>query len=588
MRTLLLLLRLTEGNRRRAAAGLALALVAALANIALMAVSGWFLTGMAMAGAAGASFNFFLPAAVIRACAIVRTAGRYLERLTTHEATFRLIGALRARVFRALAPRLPFGLPDRRRGEENGGGHSGDLAARLGGDLDGLQRAYLHILVPGATALLAGVATVAYAWTVHRGAAAVLAGGLLAGGVGLPGLLALAGHRAGREAVAEASALRVWAVDMADGRDELMAFAAAERHGARLDGLHGRLAAAQRRAARLESFGTAGAQALGSAVLWTVVLAGAPAVTAGRLPAPDLVMLAFLALAAVETTGPLAGAFQSWGALAAAGDRVRPLLSTAAPPVPVRPSAAPAPPAAPHIRLDGIRVRYPGLPSLALDGFSLELPPGSRIALVGPSGSGKSTVVALLAGFLEPEGGRMLLDGRPVTADRAARPFAPFLAAASQSPQLLAGSIRRNLRVAAPAASDETLTAACDRAGLGPWLAALPDGLDTLVGAGGRALSGGEARRLAVARALLGTGPVLVLDEPGEGLDPATEQRLLDRLLSAPDRRTVLLITHRPTGLERMDHVVMLDRGRVMEQGPPWTLASRNGPFRRFLERSFV
>ncbi|HYH22673.1 MAG TPA: thiol reductant ABC exporter subunit CydC [Azospirillum sp.] len=582
MKRLAFLFGLLKGQGAWVLAGVALAVTTALANIALMAVSGWFITGMAAAGLAGAGaagFNYFLPAAVIRGCAMARTAGRYLERLVTHEATFRLIGGLRVRVFLALAPRLPFGLP---------GAHSGDLAARAGADLDSLQRVYLQVAVPVLTAAIVGAAAVGYAATRDQGVAILLAGGLVLGGVALPGALALAGRRPGRDAVAAASALRTWAVDRAQGLDELEAFGATARHGDGLIREQERLAAAQARSARQEAVGAAVGQSLGSLVLWGVlwgaVVAGAPLVAAGTLAAPDLVMLAFLALASVEVTGPLAGAFQAWGAMAAAADRIRPLLAAPPPPAPLPVPSGSRPP---HVRLRSVAVRYPAGDGRALDGLTLDLPPGARVALVGPSGSGKSTVAALLAGFLPVEKGEVLLDGRPVAPGDAGA-LAGLLAAAPQTPHLLAGSVRRNLQVAAPWADDAALVDACERAALGPWLAGLPEGLDTAIGEGGRPLSGGEARRLAVARALLGSGPILVLDEPGEGLDPATGRRLLDGVLSSPGTRTVLLITHRVTCLERMDHVVMMDRGRVLEQGPPWALAGRDGPFRRFLERSFV
>lgn len=573
MRTALFLIGLLRGHIRWALAGLVLSVLAALANIALLAVSGGFITGMALAGAAGAGFNYFLPSATIRACAILRTGGRYLERLATHEATFRLIASLRARLFLGLAPRLPFG---------DAGAHSGDLAARLGGDLDSLQRAYLQILVPAGAALLVGAVVVAYAGTLSTAAALVIAAGLLVGGAIAPALLVRAGRRPGEEAVTALAALRVWAVDMADGREELAAFGALGRIGERLDVLQARLTAAQRRAARLDAVAGAVAQLVGSLMLWAVVLVGAPVVAAGALGASDLVTLAFLALASAEVTGPLGGAFAAWGAIAAASERIRPLLARQTEPPSI---TRPAPRAtAPHLRLDGLRVRYPDATEPALDGLTLDLPPGARVALVGASGSGKSTVVAALAGFLPVEGGRILLDGQPV-ADGA---LAPLLSVAPQTPHLLSGSLRRNLRIAAPGASDEVLRGACATAGLGPWLAALPEGLDTAIGTGGRALSGGEARRLTVARALLAEAPLLILDEPGEGLDPATERRMLEAILDARPDGGLLLITHRPTVLERMDHIVVLDRGRVLEQGPPRTLASRDGPFRRFLERSYV
>jgi ABC-type multidrug transport system fused ATPase/permease subunit len=204
-----------------------------------------------------------------------------------------------------------------------------------------------------------------------------------------------------------------------------------------------------------------------------------------------------------------------------------------------------------------VRARYPGQPEPAVDNVSLRLEPGERVALVGPSGAGKSTVTNLLVRFLDPELGRVTLDGRDVRAYRQAD-VRRAISVVGQDAHLFSASIRENLRLAQPNASDEALAEALRRARIWNWIAALPDGLDTLVGECGRELSGGQRQRIALARTLLADAPVLVLDEPTAHLDPSTATRLVEDVLSAAGDRTVLLITHRTEGLDLVDRVVSL------------------------------
>jgi ABC-type multidrug transport system fused ATPase/permease subunit len=198
-----------------------------------------------------------------------------------------------------------------------------------------------------------------------------------------------------------------------------------------------------------------------------------------------------------------------------------------------------------------------------LRGVDLRLDPGKRVALVGPSGAGKTTVTNLLLRFLDPVEGRMTIAGRDAREYRQADVRRTF-ALAGQEAHLFSSTIRENLRLARPEASDAELHGALRRARLGEWVASLPDGLDTLVGEEGNAVSGGQRQRLVLARALLADAPVLVLDEPTAHLDPSTATALMDDVLDATADKTVLLITHRPEGLERMDEIVALDAGRVV------------------------
>ena len=266
--------------------------------------------------------------------------------------------------------------------------------------------------------------------------------------------------------------------------------------------------------------------------------------------------LALLALASFDSVAPLPGVARELSATLAAGRRVLDLTGRE-PAVrdPEQPLAPPRGPAA--VALEDVTARYAAEDEDALQGFGLRLDPGRRVALVGPSGAGKTTVTNLLFRFLDPDEGRVTIAGEDVRRYRQADVRATF-ALAGQEAHLFDSSIRENLRIGRPTATDGELEDALARAQLADWVASLPDGIDTLVGEEGTELSGGQRQRLVLARALLSKAPVLVLDEPTAHLDPPTAERLMDDVLDAAGERTVLLITHRREGLERMDEVVAL------------------------------
>jgi ABC-type transport system involved in cytochrome bd biosynthesis fused ATPase/permease subunit len=265
-------------------------------------------------------------------------------------------------------------------------------------------------------------------------------------------------------------------------------------------------------------------------------------------------MLALLALASFEGVQPLAGAARELAATLAAGRRL--LELTGASPAVCDPASPANPPTSPFaIELRAVRARYPGQPRPALDGVSLRLGPGERVALLGPSGAGKTTVVNLLLRFLDPEQGEVRLAGRDLRAYRQ-RDVRAAIAVAGQESHLFAASIRDNLRLARSDATDEQLEGALRRARIWDWIEGLPDGLDTFVGEQGRELSGGQRQRIALARALLRDAPVLVLDEPTAHVDRATAAALARDVFAAADHKSVLLITHRTEGLEFVDRIV--------------------------------
>ncbi len=544
MRLLFRLLSLYRPYLGWLALGVAVALVTLLANLALMAASGWFITAMGIAGAVGGTLDYFTPAAVIRACAILRTGGRYVERLVTHEATFRLIARLRVWLYRQLEPQSPRAL-DRY--------HSGDLASRLRSDLDRLETVYLRVFVP----LVVAVAAVSLllAWMNRYAASFAMAEGLLLGlsGFAVPLLLAVATSRLGQRQVRLAVALTETAVDTVQGMAELLAFGAAPAHAARFAELSRRRIATQVRLGRLNGLSQAALLVGSNLALWSVVVLAIPLVRGGGLAAADFVMLALAALAGFEAVAPLPAAFLLAGEVVESATRIF-ALADACPPL-SRDTGEAEVPVRCEVRMSRVRFAYEAGAPPVVDGFDLDLPQGRRVAIVGPTGSGKSTVVLLLTGLLQPDAGTILLNGHQVT-DLAPDAVRRFFAVAPQDPGLFSGSLRQNLLLARPDASDSELWQALAVVQLAEFVVSLPQGLDTWLGEAGVTFSGGQARRLSIARAVLKEAPVLILDEPGEGLDYLVERSLLQAVVSQLGARSLLLITHRAAGLEQMDQVL--------------------------------
>lgn len=563
MRDLARLLRLHAPYWRWMASGVALGLVTVLANFGLLALSGWFLASAAAAGLAGYAvqnaFNLFTPAAGVRFFATVRVLGRYAARLVDHEATFRQIAALRVYLFSRLVPLAPLGLADR----------GGDVLARLVADVERLNDFYPRVLVP---ILVAGVGSVAMALVF--GAIAVPAGVvlfllLLVAGMAVP----LVGLRLaavpGREIVATEAALRADMVDTVQGMADLLTYGAAEAMVARIASADASLLSQQQRMRAIDGFGAASASLLASLAMGAMLLIGIPAVRSGAISGPDLALLVLGALAAFEAVSPLAQALPLLAQIRASARRVFELADR---PVPVRePEASPTRPARLDLELRGVRLRYdvPGRDerAWALDGVDLRIPAGNRMILVGRSGAGKTSVANLLLRFAEYQEGSALLGGvelRDIRGDD----LRSLLTVVSQRSFLFHGTIRDNLLLARPDATEPMLWHALEMAQLAAFVRTQPEGLDALVGEGGARISGGEARRVALARAALRDTPWLILDEPMEGLDAVTAAALHTALETVMAGRTVLWMTHRLDMLADTDTLAVLDGGRVVEVGP--------------------
>lgn len=537
-------------------AGTSVAVLSALSGIGLLAVSGHFITGMALAGASGAAINYYTPAALIRLFAILRTGGRYVERLVTHEATLRVLARLRLWLFDRLVPLAPARLGTLR---------SAELLTRLRADVDALEHAYLGVAVPLAVAAVVATVVLAVAGCFLPLLAPLLAVMLLLAGVLLPRWTLRRGAVPGETAAASAETLRLLAADGLQGRAELALYGAEAAHAQRVAAAATRLRLARAQTDRLQAVGGAGVTLATQLAVVGVLALGLPALRAATLAGPDLTMLALLVLGAFETITPLPEAWAQLGATLASARRVLALADT--PPAVSDPPRAVLPESGSDIAIRRLRLRYGEAGRWSLDGVDLDLPQGRRLALVGPSGAGKSSLVGALLRFL-PYSGSITLGGVPLDACRGDDVRAR-IAVVDQHPYLFDASLRDNLRIARPTASDDELLHVLEQAQLGGYLASLPHGLGTWVGEDGVRISGGEARRIAIARALLADAPVLVLDEPLEGLDAGTAADLYRALDVATAGRSVLLITHRLGGLSTLvDDVASIREGRIVGYAP--------------------
>ncbi|MGY1580122.1 ATP-binding cassette domain-containing protein [Streptomyces sp. MN13] len=616
MRALFSVLR-TAGPLRRLLPAAGLALAADLAGVTLMALAAWLIARAAQHPPMGA---LSVAIVAVRALAVTRGLFRYGERLAGHDAALRAVARLRGRVFGALARRPAH--------EDARTVRDADAASRLVADVDLVQDALLRVALPALSATAVSVVAVGCAALVSPPAALVLALGLTCGGLLVPALTAAGSARAARRGAALRAELAVRTADLLDGAADLRVFGAADRETERAVGTARRLRAHDRGAALLNVLAAAALTVVQGATTVAVAV-----VCARSVPGVWSVTLPLLTLASFEVLAPLPTAAQHLTALPETARRVQALLTpahTAPDPTPTSPAplpdgvtapagppartagsaeraagkavapsgttalpegaatrahptagatatpdgaVAPAPAAhrtapAAHLSVRDLSVRHrPGGP-LALRGVDLELPPGRRVAVVGASGAGKSTLLAAIARFAVPCGGEIRLGD----ADLARVPEAELrrtVSGALQDAHVFHTTVRNNLLPARPGATDAQLHDALRRAGLLEWVRSLPERLDTVVGSDGDRLSGGQRRRLVLARALLAAPPLLLLDEPTEGLDPATADAVLADVLASTRGTSLILVTHRTVGLEAMDEVLVMDGGRVVRRGAP-------------------
>lgn len=552
--------------------GVVLAIVTLLASIGLLTLSGWFLSASAVVGVAGIySFNYMLPAAGVRGAAIIRTAGRYFERLVSHDATFRVLQHLRVFTFSKLLPLSPAGLARFRQGE---------LLNRIVADVDTLDHLYLRVISPLVGALVVIMVVTAGLSILDVTLALTLGGIMLLTVLILPPLFYRAGKPAGECITQMRGQYRQQLTAWLQGQAELMLFNASDRYREQLEKTEQRWQDGQRRQAELTALSQALMLLIGGVAVIAMLWLTSAGVGGNSQPGALIALFVFCALAAFEALAPVTGAFQHLGQVIASARRITQI--TEQPPEVSFAQGAEQTFSRVALTLNQVTFSYPQQPTAALENISLQVSAGDHIAILGRTGCGKSTLLQLLTRAWDPAQGEILLNDQPLaqlneTTLRRAMSVVP------QRVHLFSATLRDNLLLAAPQASDAHLVNILERVGLGKLLD--DSGLNSWLGEGGRQLSGGELRRLAIARALLHDAPLMLLDEPTEGLDATTESQILDLLAEVMKEKTVLMVTHRLRGLARFNQIIIMDNGKIIEQGSHAELLAQQGRYYQFKQR---
>jgi thiol reductant ABC exporter CydC subunit len=541
------------------------------AGIGLVATSAWLISRASQRPQQSA---LALAIVAVQCFGLSRGLSRYGQRVVGHDAAFRALRDQRVRCYERLEQLAPAGLPAFR---------SGDLLARLAHDIDSLQDLLLRVIPPFAVALLVGAATVALVWWLLSAAGLILLAALVLAATLLPWLTGRLARR--REALQAAvrGELTAAVVDLMQGAPELAAYGALDRQVKRATDIDAELTRVASASARTAGAGQGLATLLSGLAMWGALLLGVAAVRAGAVDGVLLAVIVLVALAAFELVTDLPAATQVLQRVRPSATRTLELLD--ARPLVVDPAdPRPVPRSPTRLRVRGLRTRYEGTNRWVLDGLDLDLAPGRTVAVVGRSGAGKSTLADVLLRFLPYQGGSVTIDGVEIR-DLCGDEYRRMIGLVSQDAHVFDTTIEENVRLARRDATDEELRSALRRARLLEWIEGLPDGLGTRVGAHGARISGGQRQRLALARALLAEFPVLVADEPGEHLDISTADALVADLLRTGANRALLLITHRLAGLDGVDDVIVLDRGRALERGTHVELQALGGRYAQMWAR---
>ncbi len=538
-------IRVAPASPRRLAASVALSALTVLAGCALLATSGALISRAAQRPEV---LSLLVAIVAVRFFGIARALLRYAERLVSHDLAFRVLRDLRTTTFRRLAPLVPGDLNLK----------AGDLLSRFVADVDTLQHLYLRIVAPALTAAVA-TAAIALATATRLPAAAVaLTAALIAAATIVPLLVARTAKRAATRQAPARAQLTHELVEALEGAPELAVAGQAGARRRRIEQADQALARTARADARASALAAGLGTLLAGLGALAVLMTGAHAVHDGRLDGVLLAALVLLALAAFEAVAPLAEAARRVHASSEAAARIDAIAARE--PSVTDPSHPRPLPQGGALALEHVTAAYDGEP--VLRDVSLRIEPGERVVLVGPSGAGKTTLARLLTRLADPGEGAVTLGGADLRTATQSDVRAQVLLAA-QDARVLGTTLRENVKLARRDASDAEIVEALDAVGLGALLATLPDGLDARLGEDGALLSGGERRRVALARALVAPARFLVLDEPTAQLDPATARAAMARIDRAAGARGVLVITHDPAVVPRADRILELRHGRL-------------------------
>lgn len=532
--------------------GTVLALLTSLASISLLTLSGWFITSSAIAGllapdGVAVAFNFMQPAAEIRALAIIRTFGRYAERVVTHEATFRVLAEIRSWFFLKLIPLSPGQLAAHR---------SADLLNGITQDIDVLDALYLRLCSPFLVAFIASIAVIFFV-ALYSLQISILLGLMLGLAIlVIPCLIFLVGKKGSKAIVEQAGKFKIEQIELLDGIADLTIFNAYQRYKRRVTHVSEIMIETGRKNNQLSAVSSFVSGFLAQATLLVSIVFAALLFQQGVLTGAVLVMISFCVWAVFELVSPLSSSIQLLAKTQTAARKIRNI--TEQKPLINNPIVSKSKFKTAEIKINGLSFRYPGCSEWALKNINLTIPEGSKIAITGKSGAGKSTLLKLMLRYFDPQQGSVKYSGVEYTHIKVDHIMAQF-SVLSQQTQLFSASIKENLLIAKPNASMNEISQAIRMAGLSKFIGQLPNGINTWVGKNGEQVSTGEARRIALARVYLKNSPILLLDEPTEGLDKRTEEEVLNALEIIAKNKTLIMVTHKTAALRLVDQVYNME-----------------------------
>ena len=575
MRALLPFLRLFKFAKLPLFLGLVLMITGLASSIGLLTTSGWFLAATAIAGL-GTLFNFFYPSASVRGLAIGRTLFRYFEKLVTHDATFRILAKLRVQVFKKIIPLSPAVLNRYR---------NSDLLNRLVSDVDTLDSLYLRLIAPFITAIFVIIAMCIGLSFVNAPLALGLGVSLLLLVFVIPTVFYQLGKKFGDKLVHSRALYRTQFLEFIQAQAELLLFNAEDKLKDNMAKTEANWQADQQKEANLSGFSTALSLFLNGLIIAAMLWFSSQAEFGNdEYRMAFIALFTFAALASFEILMPLGSAFLHIGQVIASAERVTDIIEQQ-PLVTFNGKAEFDQNATTLIEAKDLSFTYPERQNRALENLNLTIQKGKKVAILGKTGSGKSTLLQLLVRNYDANQGELFLAGKPI-ADYSEDTLRSQFCFLTQRVHVFSDTLRQNLKFASAVnIADEKMIEVLNQVGLGKLLEQ-EQGLDIWLGDGGRPLSGGEQRRLGLARILLNDAPILLLDEPTEGLDRETERQILRLILAHAENKTLIMVTHRLTAIEQFDELCVIDEAKLIEKGTYAELLQlEKGFFKQLVER---
>ena len=575
MRALLPFLRLFKFAKLPLFLGLVLMITGLASSIGLLTTSGWFLAATAIAGL-GTLFNFFYPSASVRGLAIGRTLFRYFEKLVTHDATFRILAKLRVQVFEKIIPLSPAVLNRYR---------NSDLLNRLVSDVDTLDSLYLRLIAPFITAIFVILAMCIGLSFINAPLALGLGVSLLLLVLIIPTVFYQLGKKFGDKLVHSRALYRTQFLEFIQAQAELLLFNAEDKLKDNMAKTEANWQADQQKEANLSGFSTAFSLFLNGLIIAAMLWFSSQAEFGNdEYRMAFIALFTFAALASFEILMPLGSAFLHIGQVIASAERVTDIIEQQ-PLVTFNGKAEFDQNATTLIETKDLSFTYPERQNRALENLNLTIQKGKKVAILGKTGSGKSTLLQLLVRNYDANQGQLFLAGKPI-ADYAEDTLRSQFCFLTQRVHVFSDTLRQNLQFASAVnISDEKMIEVLNQVGLGKLLEQ-EQGLNIWLGDGGRPLSGGEQRRLGLARILLNDAPILLLDEPTEGLDRETERQILRLILAHAENKTLIMVTHRLTAIEQFDELCVIDEAKLIEKGTYAELLQlEKGFFKQLVER---